>query len=145
MDNEIKLKLATLDDLPAMIEVGDLLFDYSIKPDRASEFLNDPRHHLILAYDETDIVGMASGFHYIHPDKDPVLFIDEAGVIDEFQGKGIGKTLIKRMIEQGKTMGCVEAWVTTEQSNAAARKAYAGAGGVERTNAIIIVEFLKSN
>ena len=69
MDNEIKLKLATLDDLPAMIEVGDLLFDYSIKPDRASEFLNDPRHHLILAYDETDIVGMASGFHYIHPDR----------------------------------------------------------------------------
>ena len=138
----IKLKLASIEDLSAMIKVGDKLFDHPIKPDRAKEFLNDPRHHLVVAYDGNDIVGMASGFHYVHPDKDPVLFVNEASVRDKYQNKGIGRSLIRFLCKYGKDQGFKEAWVATEQSNVAARKAYIAAGGIEDPEPIVLVEYI---
>ena len=38
MQEEIEIRLASLDDLPAMEKVGDRLFDYPIKRNRAIEF-----------------------------------------------------------------------------------------------------------
>lgn len=134
-------KLATMEDLPAMGEAGDLLFDYPIKRERAIEFLNDPRHCLILAYAEERAIGMASGFVYVHPDKDPTLFVNEVSVIEEYQNQGIGRTVVKQLIEHGKTLGCKEAWIATEESNLAARKAYLAAGGVEDQDLAVVIDF----
>ena len=113
-----------MSDLDAMIEVGDDIFDEEIIKDRAIEFINDKRHHLCLAYLGGNIIGMASAIHYVHPDKEPAMFILEAGVLEEHQNQGIGRTLIKKMVAFGKELGCEEIWVATEQSNLPARKAY---------------------
>ena len=137
----IQIKVADETDLPAMIAAGDNLFDYAVKPEKAKEFLKDRRHHLILAYQDQKIVGMVSGFDYVHPDKDTALFINEASVIEEFQGQGIGREMIKAMCEYARSIGCREAWVATEQSNAAARKAYINAGGTEDPESIVLIEF----
>lgn len=139
--NGLQLKVADKSDLPAMIEAGDELFDYAVKPHRAEEFLNDPRHHLILAYQDGKLVGMVSALDYVHPDKDTELFINEASVIDEFQGQGIGRELIKGMCTHAKNLGCSNAWVATEHSNTAARKAYANAGGTEDPESVVLIEF----
>ncbi|WP_425390728.1 GNAT family N-acetyltransferase [Ekhidna sp.] len=139
--NELVLKIADESDLPAMIKAGDSLFDYLIKLDRAKEFLQDPRHHLILAYFDEKLVGMVSAFDYVHPDKDPTLFINEASVLEDFQGQGIGRKLIKSMCEHAKSIGCKEAWVATEKSNMAARKAYVNAGGKEDAEDVVLIEF----
>ncbi len=64
---EIRFQLGTIDDLATLERVGDRLFDYPIKRNQAITFLNDHRHHLVLAFDGDEIVGMASGFHYLHP------------------------------------------------------------------------------
>ncbi len=138
---DLEYKVATADDLQAMILVGDSLFDNPVKPGIAREFLEDPRHHMILAYKDQGVVGMASGLHYIHPDKDPVLFIGEVGVVDEYQNQGIGRELVKRLCEHGKTFGCKEAWVATEESNLAARKAYVASGGIEDQDKIVLFEY----
>lgn len=137
----LQLKIADKSDLPAMIEAGDELFDYAVKPHRAEEFLKDPRHHLILAYKDEKLVGMVSALDYIHPDKDTTLFINEASVIQEFQSQGIGRELIKSMCEYAKNLDCSEAWVATERSNTAARKAYANAGGTEDPESVVLIEF----
>ncbi len=139
--NDITYKSATNDDLSALIEAGDDLFDNQVKQERALEFLRDQRHHLLLAYKDQKVVGMASGFHYVHPDKDPALFINEVGVMDEFQSQGIGRQLIEHLCELAKSLGCVEAWVATEQSNIAARKAYKAAGGIEEEESIVLYEY----
>ena len=89
MLKDIDVKLATINDLRATELVGERLFDYPIKIDRAKEFLGDPRHHLVLAFHKRDIVGMASGFHYVHPDKDPTLFVNEVSVLDGYQTMGL--------------------------------------------------------
>ena len=124
-----------------MISVGDELFDYPIKENRAKEFLADKRHHLILAYDGSKLVGMASAFDYVHPDKDPTMFMNEASVLDNHQGQGIGTELIKRLKTLAQDMGIEDIWIATEESNVAARKAYKKAGGVEDDEPIVLIEF----
>ena len=131
MLDDFEIKPATIDDLLAVerVEVG--LFDYAVKPGRAREFLKDPRHHLVLTYCKNKIVGMASAFHYVHPDKDPTLFVNEVGVIEAYQNQGVGRTMVRRLCEHAKELGCKEVWVATESSNIAARKAFTAAGGIE--------------
>lgn len=75
-------------------------------------------------------MGFASGVHYVHPDKPAELFINEVGVADTHQGRGIARRLMQTLLDHGRGLGCVTAWVGTEQSNAAANRLYASAGGV---------------
>ncbi len=139
--HSINYKIADISDLDAMIEVGDDIFDEEIIKDRAIEFINDERHHLYLAYLNEDIVGMASAIHYIHPDKEPAMFILEAGVLEEHQNQGIGRTLIKKMVEVGRELECTEIWVATEHSNLPARKAYVAAGATEIEEPSVLLTF----
>ncbi len=141
MEENIIIRLATINDLPALESVGDRLFDYPVKPNRAIEFLKDQRHHLVLAYYGDAVVGMASGLHYVHPDKDPGLFVNEVSVLDEFQNKGIGRELVRFLVEHGRELGCKEAWVATEKSNIAAQKAYLAAGGILEDDPFVLIEF----
>lgn len=127
----VKFKLGSLEDLSAMEEAGARIFDYDIKMQRAKEFLTDSRHHIVFAYYEDKIIGMASGVHYVHPDKDPQLFINEVSVQKEFRTNGIGRELVKRLCEHGKELKCTEAWLGVDSSNVSARKAYAEAKGSE--------------
>lgn len=138
----IKYKLADISDLDAMIEAGDNLFDYPIKEKRAVEFLEDSRHHLFLAYDDLKLVGMVSALDYVHPDKDPNLFINEASVLEAYQNQGIGQELVRRMVKYGQDqLGCNEAWVGTDQSNIQAQKAYKAAGGKAEQELFVLIEF----
>ncbi|MEQ8469723.1 MAG: GNAT family N-acetyltransferase [Marinoscillum sp.] len=141
LPDHIHIKPATLEDLEQLIIIGQELFDYPVKEDRAREFLSDPRHHMIIAVDEKKIVGMVSGVHYVHPDKDPELFINEASVIESYQGQGIGQNLLRFIIEYAqRELECATAWVATENSNEVARKAYRAAGGKE-DDSFIFIEF----
>lgn len=141
MEGTVEIRLATLEDLVAIEKVGDALFDHSIKRNRALEFFEDSRHHLFLAFDDKKVVGMVSAFHYIHPDKDPSLFINEVGVLEAYQNQGIGSTLVKRIWEYARELGCQDAWVGTEKSNSAAQKCYVKAGGAPEKEPYLIFEF----
>jgi len=141
MEENIEIRMASIEDLPALVAVGDSLFDHPVKPYRAMEFLEDNRHHLVLAFYGKEIVGMASGFHYVHPDKDPELFINEAGVVDNFQNQGIGRKLVKYLWEYAKKLGCAYAWVGTEKSNIAAQKCYLAAGAKLDEEPFLLFEF----
>lgn len=138
----IEYRLATLEDLPALIEAGDNLFDYPVKPARAKEFIEDPRHHLMLALDGGLVVGMASGLNYVHPDKDPSLFIDEVSVIEPYWSRKIGRTLVQELIAYAKAkLDCNEAWVATDVSNKAAQRTYLAAGGKEGEEQAVVFVF----
>ena len=139
---EMNYRLADQSDLSAIIKVGDTLFDNPVKENRVKEFLDDSRHHLFLAYHQEEIVGMASGFHYIHPDKDPELFINEVGVVDTHQNHGIGQTLVRKLVEYGNDLlGCKSIWVLTNHSNEPAKKMYLAAGGkVEEERVLFVYE-----
>jgi aminoglycoside 6'-N-acetyltransferase I len=84
---------------------------------------------------------MATGVHYMHPDKTPELWVNEVGVAPSQQGRGIGKALMAALLEHAKTLGCKEAWVLTEEDNQAARRLYARAGGHEEANRPVYITF----
>ena len=72
---------------------------------------------------------MVSAVDYVHPDKAPQLWINELGVAPSHERRGIGSRLIEAMLAHGRRLGCTEAWVGTENDNAAARGLYEKAGG----------------
>jgi len=125
----LEVRILQAGDASVLERVADDVFDGPVDPHWSAEFLADPRHHLAVAIDGGVVVGMASGVHYLHPDKPPQLFINEVGVASSHQGRGIGRRVLDALLERGRTLGCSEAWVLTDESNSIARKLYASAGG----------------
>ena len=105
------------------------VFDNALQPALVAEFLRDERHHLAVAIEDGQVVGFASGVHYVHPDKPAEMWINEVGVAPSHQGQGIGKAVVRTLLQHGKSLGCREAWVLTERSNHAAMRLYGSAGG----------------
>jgi aminoglycoside 6'-N-acetyltransferase I len=118
------------DDAGLLAAVAPEVFDHEVAPARVREFLDDPRHHIVVALDEGLVVGFASGVHYIHPDKPPELWINEVAVASTHQREGIGRQVIERLLDVGRALGCVEAWVLTENDNQAAIGLHASVGGI---------------
>ena len=71
---------------------------------------------------------MASAVDYVHPDKAPQLWINEIGVAPAHRRRGVGRRLLDALLAHGRTLGCTEAWLGTEDDNVAARRLYESAG-----------------
>jgi GNAT superfamily N-acetyltransferase len=137
----IEICLLGVDDGAVLSRVAPGVFDGPVDPRWSAEFLGDARHHLAVAVDEGIVVGMASGVHYVHPDKPPELWINEVGVAPTHQGRGIATRLLHALFTHGRKLGCTEAWVLTERTNTVARRLYAAAGGVEATDELTVYSF----
>ena len=106
------------------------VFDYPVNPQWRDEFFGDPRHHLVVALDGDLVVGMASGVHYLHPDKRPDLWINEVAMAATHHNQGIGRQLVTTLIAHGASLGCHEAWVLTSPTNEPAKHMYRAAGAI---------------
>ncbi|HYF63273.1 MAG TPA: GNAT family N-acetyltransferase [Herpetosiphonaceae bacterium] len=135
----VSIKILGPGDGTVLENVADV-FDNPVDPRWAAEFLADERHHLAVAISAGQVVGMASAVHYVHPDKPPELWINEVGVDEAHRNQGLGRRLLAALFERGRALGCGQAWVLTDESNAAARRLYAAAGG-EETREIVMVSF----
>ena len=137
----IIIRVLGSDDTAVLEQVAVDVFDNEVDPRWSAEFLADPRHHLAVALDDGQVVGMASAVHYVHPDKPPELWINEVAVAPSHHRRGIGRQLLDALFARGRTLGCQEAWVLTEQNNAAARGLYGAVGGVEAPEPVVMVTF----
>lgn len=118
------------------------VFDHAVVPEFGREFLSDPRHHLAVAIDAHGrVVGMASGVHYVHPDKPPQMFINEVGVSAAYEGQGIGTRLLAVLLQRAADLGCSEAWTATEPDNLRAQALYSRAGGVADPTPFVMFTF----
>jgi aminoglycoside 6'-N-acetyltransferase I len=116
-------------DEAVLARVADDVFDNAVDPALARRFLADPRHHIVVAVADGLVVGFVSAVDYLHPDKPPELWINEAGVAPDYQRRGIATALMRAMFAHGQTLGCTVAWLGTERSNAAAMGLYRSMGG----------------
>jgi GNAT superfamily N-acetyltransferase len=129
------------DDAEVLDRVAPDVFDHDVDARWTAEFFDDSRHHLAVALDGDTVVGIASGVHYVHPDKPPELFVNEVGVAPTHQGQGIGGRLMRALLARGREVGCREAWVLTDYTNAAARRLYASVGGTDAPGPTLMVTF----
>jgi ribosomal protein S18 acetylase RimI-like enzyme len=137
----LELRILHPSDGDVLSNVAPDLFDEPLNSQLVTEFLNDHRHHLAVAIDQGLVVGMASGVHYVHPDKPAELWINEVGVAPTHQGKGIGKAVVETLLQHGRSLGCREAWVLTNRSNQAAMRLYASAGGTTSADDEVMFTF----
>lgn len=135
------IKTLTQDDFALLINAADDVFDDPVEVTYAREFLNDPRHHIVAAVSDGVIVGFASAVHYIHPDKPPELWINEVGVASPHQGRGIGRAIMKEILQLGRRLGCKNAWVLTDRGNEPANRLYKSAGGHIDEEDTLLYEF----
>lgn len=87
------------------------------------------------------MVGVASGVHYVHPDKPPEMWINEVGVAPTHRGRGLGKAIIQVLREHARRLGCRKAWVLTDRTNHVAMRLFASAGGEEAAGDHVMFNF----
>ena len=129
--SDILIKVLEADDSALLENVAAEVFDSPLDRSLTREFLTDPRHHIVVAVENDQVIGFASGVHYVHPDKPAELLVNEVGVASTHQRHGIAARLLGALFAQGKRLGCREAWVATEPDNPAARALYTSVGGRE--------------
>ena len=134
-------RILRADESAILDNVAPGVFDHALDPRLVAEFLGDDRHHLAVAVDQGQVIGFASGVHYVHPDKPPELWINEVGVAPGHQGRGVGKAVIRALLQHGERLGCAEAWVLTDRSNHAAMRLYASTGGQEAPRDSVMFNF----
>jgi ribosomal protein S18 acetylase RimI-like enzyme len=137
----VEIRLLRPGDLPVLANVAPGVFDGPIDPRWSAETPADARHHLAVALSDGQVVGMASGVHYVHPDKAPELWINEVGVAPAHQGQGVGRHLLRALLDRGREVGCAKGWVLTERANAAARHLYESVGGIESAEPPVMFSF----
>lgn len=138
-----ELKILDPSDRAILDNVAPGVFDNAVDPTLVRQFLGDHRHHLAVAIDGDQVVGFASGVHYLHPDKPAEMWINEIGVAPSHQGRGLGKAMMRTLLQHAKRLGCREAWVLTDRANHAAMRLYASTGGEEApTDQVMFTFFL---
>ena len=135
----IEIRLLHVNDVDLLLRVAEGVFDGPVQSLLAGEFLADARHHLFVALEDDVVVGMITGVDYVHPDKPRQLWINEVGVAPTHQRRGIARQLLDAMLAHGRTLGCTEAWLGTDEPNVAARRLYESVGG--KSEPFILYEF----
>jgi GNAT superfamily N-acetyltransferase len=121
----IEVRIFEPGDADLLRTVSDGVFDRQVQPALLREFLGDPRRHLAVAVADGAVIGIASGVHYIHPDKPFELWINEVGVAPAHRRRGIGMRLLETLLGQARALGCRSAWVISEAENLPACQLYA--------------------
>ncbi len=139
--HRIEIKLLGPGDEPVLSCLAPGVFDKAIDPALTREYLAESHFHLAVAVEGGVVVGMVSAVDYVHPDKPRELWINEVGVAPTHRGRGVARRLLRAVFEYGKELGCRQAWVLTNRSNAAAMRLYASAGGVTDADDTTMFEF----
>ncbi len=123
--------LLTPADAHMLDQVAPGAFDNPIDPEMTARFLADRHHHMVVAREAGVVVAFASAVHYLHPDKQPQMWINEVGTAPSHRRRGLAKELLGRMVAHAREIGCVFVWLATEHDNEPARALYRGMGWEE--------------
>ena len=137
----IDIRILEAGDEAVLASVAPGVFDNDVDPGLTREFLSDARHHLAVALDGGLVVGFASAVDYVHPDKPRELWINEVGVAPSHQRQGLGRQLLRAMLDLGGRLGCRDAWVLTSPANGPAVRLYEAAGGTDLADAPMMFTF----
>jgi ribosomal protein S18 acetylase RimI-like enzyme len=114
------------------------VFDQPARPEHTRRFLEDDRHHLLVACHDNEVVGFVSGVEMTHPDKGTEMFLYELAVDEPWRRQGIGTALVTALADLAQQLGCYGMWVLTDGSNAAAVATYTSSGGSRTTDQVMI-------
>jgi ribosomal protein S18 acetylase RimI-like enzyme len=129
----------------AAIVAAGSLFDSLPELAPADRFLVTPRHHLLIAYEDGSPAGFVSGVELAHPDKGTEMFLYELAVGEAFQRHGIGKALVKALLQIARDRACYDMWVLTDADNEAALATYRATGTTAESGHVMLTWDLARN
>jgi ribosomal-protein-alanine N-acetyltransferase len=118
----IKVREMTLEDLPGVMELENLLFtDDAWSEDTYRSELSDPggTRHYVLA-EKDDVLAGWAGLAAAGGQAD-VLTI---GVRPDLQGRGVGSTLLTALLDEAASRRCGEVFLDVRADNERARRLY---------------------
>jgi ribosomal protein S18 acetylase RimI-like enzyme len=123
------------------VQAAGHLFDAAPGSAATQRFLDDDRHHLLIAYVDGHPAGMVTGVEMTHPDKGTEMFLYELGVDEAHRGRGIGQALVTALAGLAQAHGCYGMWVLTDEDNEPARATYQAAGGAPHHRPQVMLEW----
>jgi ribosomal protein S18 acetylase RimI-like enzyme len=136
----IRIEHLSVGDEEKLVAAEELL-DGPVKADAAHHFLNDPTHHMLIAYDDGEPAGFVSGVEMTHPDKGTEMFLYELAVGDAHRRKGVATALVEALKAVARERGNYGMWVVCENDNEAAIRTYRRVGGTSSSPILFDWEF----
>jgi len=120
-------------DLPVVIRAR-ALFDRPFSPGAALAYLEDDRNVFLLAMEADEPVGFLRGTALGQlASRRPQMFLYEIGVGARYRRRGIGRALVRALIEYCRARDFEEIFVLTDPSNTAAVGLYRETGARTET------------
>ena len=138
MSDNIQIDIAAESDLDEVVgllrELADTVedqhgIDIKVTAENLAALLGDSKSHLLVARNGGEVVGFIN-----FTVRRTALHAGMCGLIDELivrsnlRGSGVGRSLVMAAAETCRHLGCVELEVSTEKTNAAARRFYRECG-----------------
>ncbi len=124
-----------LDEIVSLLrELADTVedqrgIDVKVAAENLVALLGDSNSHLLVARSGGEVVGFINfTVRYTAMHAGPSGLIDELIVRNNLRGSGVGRSLVMAAAETCRRLGCVELEVSTEKTNAAARRFYRQCG-----------------
>ena len=135
--NPITIRNLGPEDAHVLERVRDGVFDNPVDPSWAYGFLATRVNEIVVALDQGEVIGFASGTVLMHPDKPFHFFINEVGVHEDYRRRGIATRLVQRITDLARDRGCGGIWLATEAGNTAARGLYQSLDARETKNVVV--------
>lgn len=87
----MEIRLLEPGDTSVLDRVTTGVFDGPVLPVWRDRFMALPNHHIVVAVDGNEVVGMVSAVDYVHPDKPPQLWINEVAVAPAYRRRHIAR------------------------------------------------------
>lgn len=135
-EQDLELMLNFVDDENTIYNISDL-----------KKFISESNAYGFIAKENNKIVGFAYGYVLTHPDYRKAFYFDAIDVMSDYQGKGVGTSLMSYVRDYAKSIGCYEMFLVTNKSNTSACKCYekSGAKSVADDDVVYVYDYKGDN
>mgnify|MGYP005674380571 CR=1 FL=1 len=112
----MKIRLLQDSDTKQVIDLWTSSFSRNFSNVLNPDYLNDPSSITMVVCEGNTIIGVAS-IHIIYKLSRTLGLIEDVAVNKDHRGKGIGKSLVEKLIEIGKQKNCDKIVLNTSEKN----------------------------
>jgi phosphinothricin acetyltransferase len=112
----MKIRQLEHSDIKQVINLWTYSFSRNFNNTLNTGYLNDPNSITMVVCEGNTIIGVAS-IHVIYKLSRTLGLIEDVAVNKDHRGKGIGKSLVEKLIEIGKQKNCDKIVLNTSEKN----------------------------
>ena len=112
----MKIRQLQHSDIKQVINLWTSSFSRNFNKTLNPDYLNDPTSTTMVVFEGNTIIGVAS-IHIIYKLSRTLGLIEDVAVNKDHRGKGIGKSLVEKLIEIGKQKNCDKIVLNTSEKN----------------------------